>query len=241
MPTKEDLLLEKRRYNLPLEISKNEEKMLKLGYPVQKIIGYVDLANVRIDVSQKVLIPRYETEELIFYALQWIKKYKFVKILDLCSGSGFIGIALKKNNPSLTVTCVDIDNEAIASSQQNAKLNSVNIEIIQSDLFENVNDKYDLIISNPPYLSNEEILNQSVLDFEPHLALFAQDNGLFFYKQILKDGWKYLNQNGMIMFEINPFQSEFWVNMKKVFNIKIIKDISGKERFVIVWQKNSIS
>ncbi|VEU74971.1 protoporphyrinogen oxidase [Mycoplasmopsis citelli] len=241
MPTKEDLLLEKRRYNLPLEISKNEEKMLKLGYPVQKIIGYVDLANVRIDVSQKVLIPRYETEELIFYALQWIKKYKFVKILDLCSGSGFIGISLKKNNPSLTVTCVDIDNEAIASSQQNAKLNSVNIEIIQSNLFENVNDKYDLIISNPPYLSNEEILNQSVLDFEPHLALFAQDNGLFFYKQILKDGWKYLNQNGMIIFEINPFHSKFWVNMKKVFNIKIIKDISGKERFVIVWQKNSIS
>lgn len=235
MPNKKDLLLEKRRYNLPQEITSDEQKLLDQNWPIQKIIGYVDLANVRIDVSNNILIPRYETEELIYYALEQIKQNSNItKVLDLCSGSGFIGLALKKNNPNLTITCADISQEAVASSHKNSLLNKLNIKIVQSDLFENIDDKYDLIISNPPYISHKEKLDNSVLDFEPHIALFAPDDGLYFYKRILSEGWNYLSENGFMMFEINPFHLSFWHNLRNQWDITIIKDISSKNRFVIV-------
>ncbi|UUM19671.1 MULTISPECIES: peptide chain release factor N(5)-glutamine methyltransferase [unclassified Mycoplasma] len=239
MPSKADLLLEKRRYGLSLEISDQEQKMLNAGFPVQKIIGYVDLANVRINVSKNVLIPRYETEELVFHALDLIKKHNFQNVLDLCAGSGFIGIALKKNNANLSVTCADIDPQAIESTQENCELNQVNVKIITSDLFENINSKFDLIVSNPPYLSRSELISDSVLKFEPHQALFANENGLFFYKKILKQAFEYLNDKGMIIFEINPLHIDFWTQIKHEFDIEILKDLSGKNRFVIVKQKIS--
>ncbi|WP_027121569.1 peptide chain release factor N(5)-glutamine methyltransferase [Mycoplasma leonicaptivi] len=232
MPTKEDLILEKRRYGLVQEVTNNELKLLEKGMPVQKIIGYVDLANVSIDVSKNVLIPRYETEELILLVLQE-NKDENLKILDLCCGSGFIGIALKKHKQNWNVTMSDISLDAIEQSKINIFKNNVNINIIQSDLFKNIKDKFDIIVCNPPYISHNEELSSSVLNYEPHTALFANDNGLWFYKEIIKNARNFLNDRGKIYFEINPLHMEWWKEMQKEYNIVIHKDISQKNRMVV--------
>ncbi|WP_036463763.1 peptide chain release factor N(5)-glutamine methyltransferase [Mycoplasmopsis sturni] len=232
MPTIEDLLLEKRRYGLKQEVSDLEKKQLQQGIPVQKIIGYVDLANVRIDVNYDVLIPRYETEELVYLVIEHLKKSKQTSVLDLCSGSGFIGIAIKYNLPNLSVIASDISKQAILATSNNADLNDVKIDVIHSDLFTNINQKFDVIVSNPPYISHQEKLSPSVLNFEPHLALFANQDGLEFYLKIIQQAPNFLNPGGTIFFEINPFHLDFWTNLQKEYQIKIYNDISQKPRFV---------
>ena len=232
MPTIDDLILEKKRYGLEQKISKCEKRKLKQGMPLQKIIGYIEMSDVTIKLNKKVLIPRYETEELVELAKEVISKNKYTKILDMCSGSGYIGLAIKKWNPNLKVVCVDIDKNAISQTKINAKLNNVNVEIIQSNLFTNVFDKFDLIISNPPYIDivEKSTMSDSVLNFEPHHALFANDQGMFFYKQIELESSDYLLPNGKLMFEINPLQEEYFKN-KKYTNFK---DINGKTRFSVL-------
>ncbi|WP_406614470.1 peptide chain release factor N(5)-glutamine methyltransferase [Mycoplasma corogypsi] len=234
MPTLEQLLLEKRRYGLEQTVSSFELEQLKKGTPIQKIIGYIEMADVKIDLSKKVLIPRYETEELIYLVKEHINDKDQLNILDLCCGSGFIGIALQKFKPNCTVTMSDIDHEAILQSQINQKINNVKVNIIQSDLFEHLpTNHFDIIVSNPPYIKNTEILDKSVLDFEPHHALFAPDNGLYFYKQILKQAPKYFkNQKGLLFFEINALDLEFWNELKNQYKLEIIKDIAGLNRIV---------
>ncbi len=232
MPTIDDLILEKKRYGLEQKISNCEKRKLKQGMPVQKIIGYIEMSDVTIKLNKKVLIPRYETEELVELAKEVISKNKYTKILDMCSGSGYIGLAIKKWNPNLKVVCVDIDKNAISQTKINAKLNNVNVEIIQSNLFTNVFEKFDLIISNPPYIDivEKSTMSDSVLNFEPHHALFANDQGMFFYKQIELESSDYLLPNGKLMFEINPLQEEYFKN-KKYTNFK---DINGKTRFSVL-------
>ncbi|ATO30845.1 protein-(glutamine-N5) methyltransferase, release factor-specific [Mycoplasmopsis bovirhinis] len=233
MPSIKDLLLEKRRYGLEQTISSFESELLKQGMPVQKIIGYIEMANVKIDLSQKVLIPRYETEELILKVLKDNQINKSLNVLDLCSGSGFIGLALKKAMPLWILTLADISFEAIKQAKINARQNNLDVNITQSNLFENLsNQKFDLIISNPPYLSINEKLDKSVLDFEPHEALFAPDQGLMFYKEIIKKAKDYLNPNGLIYFEINPLHYDWWLNLTKNYKIEILKDISQRPRIV---------
>lgn len=224
------LLNEKRKYGIKEEITKDEIKKLSLNMPVQKIIGYIEMANVTIDLSKNVLIPRYETEELIFLVIDIIKKNKYKKILDLCCGSGFIGIAIKKYfQNEVEVVQLDIDDEAIKQSKINAKLNKVQTKIIKSNMFENINEKFDLIVSNPPYLlkSEKKYMSESVLNHEPLHALFANKKGLEFYEIIEKHLPSFLNKNGFICLEINPINSSWFINK----NYKIIKDINQKERF----------
>ena len=228
---KQLLLLEKRRYELEEKISFIEKYKLFRNYSIQKIIGYIEMANVKININKKVLIPRYETEELIYHAIDFIKKNKYQNILDLGCGSGFIGIAIKKNISEfqINVTQSDVDRNAIKQTTENNKLNNINNKIIKSNLFENIGNKFDLIVSNPPYLmfSEKKQMSKSVLKYEPHIALFANDNGMEFYKQIELNLNKYLNKNGMILYEINPLNSKWFKNN----NYSIIKDINNKERF----------
>lgn len=225
------LLDEKRKYGLPQIISKKEFKLLKKNTPIQKIIGYIEMANVKIDLSQKVLIPRYETEELIFHSIDLIKKNKYYNILDLCCGTGFIGIAIKKNVPKTNVFLLDIDRKAIKQSKINAKLNNVNVNIIKSNMFKNIpkNIKFDLIISNPPYLLNFEkkTMSSTVLKHEPKRALFAKKKGLFFYSIIDNKLKSVLNKDGSVVLEINPISYK-WFKDK---NYELIKDINNKIRF----------
>lgn len=226
----EILLLEKRRYNLKETISFREKYKLWRDYPIQKIIGYIEMANVKIKVNKKVLIPRYETEELILLAIKLIKENgKYHNILDLCCGSGFIGIALKKAFPSLNILQSDISNAAIKQTLINLKINNLKNNVIKSNMFHNIYQKFDVIISNPPYLlkSDKKNMTKSVLKYEPQKALFAQEEGMFFYYQIEKNLSKYLNKNGLIILEINPVNYKWFIDNK----YHVINDINNKKRF----------
>lgn len=223
-----NLILEKRRYGIKEKVNFFEKKQLKKDKPIQKIIGYIEMANVRIDLSKKVLIPRYETEELIYHAIEFIKKNNYKSVLDLCCGSGFIGIALKKEFDNIDIWQSDIDKNAIKQTKKNLKINNVKNKIIKSNMFEKIkNKKFDLLISNPPYLTKNEILSKSVLNFEPHHALFADNNGMFFYEIIEEKLSEILNKDGLVILEINPINVD-WFKKRNYF---IIKDINNKERF----------
>lgn len=229
------LLLEKRRYDLDLKINLKEKIKLFLGFPIQKIIGYIEMANVKIDISKKVLIPRYETEELIFLSKKIIDKNKYLNVLDLCCGSGFIGIALKKMNSNLNVSQSDIDKKAIKQTLINNKLNKCQNKIIRSNMFNNIKEKFDILISNPPYLSSKEKkeISKSVLLYEPKKALFAKNNGLQFYEIIEKNKEKFVNKNGAIILEINPLNIKWFIDKR----YKLIKDINNKYRFALKYVK----
>lgn len=232
MPSIDDLILEKKRYGLEKKILFSEKIKLKLGMPVQKIIGYIEMSDVKIKVNKKVLIPRYETEELVELAKQLIIKNNYSRILDLCSGSGYIGIALKKWNKNLDIICADIDKNAILQAKINVIINDVDVKIIKSNLFTNISGKFDLIISNPPYINFNEkkTMNKSVLKFEPKKALFASDEGMFFYKKIEKEIPNFITNGGTLLFEINPLNKKYFESK----NYTNILDINEKTRFSIL-------
>lgn len=234
---KEALLREKIRYNMELTITLEEKEKLKTSMPIQQIIGFVQMDNLKFIISDdKVLIPRYETEEVINSALDFLDSNSVV--LDMCSGSGFIGLTIFDKKKCF-VTMVDNDPNAISKIKLNQKVNNIysnKIEIIESDLFKNldVNKKYDLIISNPPYIPKNVLLDESVTLWENKNALFAEDEGNYFYKRIIEDGKKFLKKNGIMIFEISPWNLTFFKNLK--MNIEVIKDINNKERIVIIKQ-----
>ena len=180
---------------LPSDKLEDGIKRLNNGEPVQYIVGNVDFYGYKINVNKNVLIPRFETEELVFKTINLIKKFfnENIKILDIGTGSGCISIALKKEIPGLDITAVDISEDALVVAKNNALENNCEINFIKSDLFNNIDDKYDLIISNPPYISYDEQIMDIVKKNEPHLALYAKNNGLYFYEEIIKNSSNYLN------------------------------------------------
>ena len=174
---------------LPSDKLEDGIKRLNNGEPVQYIVGNVDFYGYKINVNKNVLIPRFETEELVFKTINLIKKNlnENIKVLDIGTGSGCISIALKKEIPGLDITAVDISEDALVVAKNNALENNCEINFIKSDLFNNIDDKYDLIISNPPYISYDEQIMDIVKKNEPHLALYAKNNGLYFYEEIIKN------------------------------------------------------
>ena len=230
------LLVEKIKYGLEPVVSDYELAQLKNDVPVQKIIGYIEMADVKIDLSQFVLIPRYETEELIYHAIDLIKKYQLKNILDLGCGSGFIVIAIKKAlKERVNITLSDIDPNAIKQTKINLELNQVDANLVCSDWFSNLETPFDLIIANPPYLKEEEknSMSDSVLKHEPHRALFANDKGLEPYKIIEKNLNHFLNNNGLILLEINPLNQDWFLN----HHYQLIADINKKNRFAFKIKK----
>ncbi|UVT34640.1 peptide chain release factor N(5)-glutamine methyltransferase [Mesomycoplasma hyorhinis] len=225
------LLKEKQRNNLELIINQKEAKLLKTNIPIQKIIGFVYMQNLQLKINKKVLIPRYETEELILQAYKYINGQSTV--LDLGCGSGFIGLAIAKNTKAKQVVLSDIDSQAILQSKINAKLNKLKVKIIQSDLFDNLKKyKFDVIICNPPYLDFEKSkLDSSVLDYEPWNALFAKQKGNYFYQKILKQYKSFLKPKGVILFEIDQTNLEFFNKYYPEF--KLIYDINNKVRIAV--------
>ena len=215
-------------------------KRLEAGEPVQYIVGDVDFYGNIIKVNKNVLIPRRETEELVEKTVNYIKKYlnPNIKVLDIGTGSGCIPIALKKLIPSLEVSAVDISKEALEVATSNASDNNVDIKFIESDVFTNVDDKYDCIISNPPYIREDETIMDVVSNNEPHLALYAKDNGLYFYKKIINESDKYLKDKFIIGFEIGEEQGMDIMNIakEKYPNAKVIleKDMQHLDRFVFI-------
>lgn len=220
------------------DIEKDYQKLVE-GIPIQYLIGYVDFYGNKINVNKNVLIPRYETELLVDKTISLIKE-KFdskVSILDLCTGSGCIGISLYKSvNCDVTISDVSID--ALEVAKTNIFINDVNINCIHSDLFDNINGTFDVIISNPPYISNNIEVMDIVDKNEPNIALYAPDNGLYFYEKILSDCRKYLNNKFIIAFEIGYEQGE---SIKKIANkyfsdskVIVEKDYSLKDRFLFI-------
>ncbi|MCM1371370.1 MAG: peptide chain release factor N(5)-glutamine methyltransferase [Clostridium sp.] len=216
-------------------------QQLQKGIPPQYIVGNVEFYGYKIKVNKNVLIPRFETEELVEKSIYYIKKFfdNNINILDIGTGSGCISIALKKNIPNVNVTGIDISSEALEVAKENAIENSCNINFIQSDLFENIDSKYDVIISNPPYIDINEDIMDIVRNNEPHIALFAKNNGLYFYEKILKDANKYLNAKSLLAFEIGYLQGEEILNLSKKYfpnsKVSLERDLQGKDRFIFIF------
>ena len=222
-------------------LEKALERRIK-GEPCAYITGETEFMGLPFKVNKNVLIPRQDTENLIELLLERTKKG--AKVLDLCTGSGCIGISLKKYIENSSVTMVDVSDEAIKVAKENAQLNNAEVKIIKDDVlkpsFEY--EKYDLIVSNPPYIEKEvvETLEKTVKDFEPRLALDGGKDGLVFYRKIAKDFKKYLKTNGRIAFEIGYNQGDtvFKILEENQYkNIEVIKDYNNNNRIVTGEQK----
>ena len=244
-----DKYLQRRFENHPLleshiEDLENVISELKTGKPFQQIIGETEFYGLKFFVDEHILIPRPETEELLELAIEKIKnnfQNKALKILDIGTGSGIIPIILKKKFPDAQISAIDYSEKALKVAQKNANLHEVEIEFIYQDyLNENLTEKYDIIISNPPYIGidEENEIADSVKDFEPKMALFSPtSNALVFYEKIAKDCKKYLSENGMIFLEINQKLGDETLQPyhEILAEVHLMKDISGNDRFV--WGK----
>jgi release factor glutamine methyltransferase len=214
-------------------------KRLNNGEPVQYIVGNVDFYNSNFIVNKNVLIPRFETEELVLNTINFIKEYFKVpiKVLDIGTGSGAIAISIKKEVNS-EVYATDISKEALAVAKENADRNGVSINFINTNIYEGITDKFDVIISNPPYIRHDEEIDDLVKNNEPHIALYADNNGLYFYEEILKNIKKILNDKYLIAFEIGKDQAKDITNIIEKFlpesNIILKKDLEGRDRMIFV-------
>lgn len=203
--------------------------------PMDSLMGYTEFLGLTIPFSQDTLSPRQETEIMVDNIIRENKGRDNLSVLDLCSGSGCIGLAIAKHLGA-AVTIVDISAAAIAVAEQNAKLNNVSVNIVSSDLFENVEGKYDIIVTNPPYIPSRDCLTleKEVVEYDPILALDGGQDGLDLIRKIVKDSPNYLNKDGLIYMEYGIGQTE---QIKRLFeidfdNIEIVKDYSGIDRYI---------
>ena len=216
------------------------DEYLKNERPLQYILGYTYFYKRKFIVNSNVLIPRFETEELVYKALKVIKENNYKSVVDIGAGSGNISISIKKEDESLNVIGLDISKEALEVSRLNAKNLEADVKYFESNLLSYLIDnklKVDLIVSNPPYIDkDDDEVDEIVRNNEPHLALFALDNGLYNYKKIIDDSIKILNTKGAILFEIGYKQGqilkEYILNNYNYFDVEVIKDIDQKDRIL---------
>ena len=212
---------------------------LKANIPIQYIIGEAEFYGLKFKVNRHTLIPRPETEELV----QWILEHEFISLLDIGTGSGCISIAVKKNK-NVEVSAVDVSEPALLMAKENAKINEVNINFSIQDILKTDSLKrFDLIISNPPYVLEKEkdLMLNNVLDNEPHSALFvSNENPLLFFKKIAELAYVSLSKNGLLFFEINEsFGVEIVELLKHIgfVDIELKKDINDKDRMIKATKK----
>lgn len=213
---------------------------LKYQIPIQYIIGKTEFYGLPFKVDKNVLIPRPETEELVEWIVQNHKNQHNIKILDIGSGSGCIAISLAKNLPKAKVSAIDISAEALNVAKNNAALNQVNVNFINSDILTiaKLPDVFDIIVSNPPYVREleKDQMQQNVLANEPHIALFVKnENPLLFYDKIAELAKNHLTENGVLYFEINQYLGNETVELLKTKgfkNIEVKKDIYGVDRMM---------
>lgn len=238
--------------NIPKSAVTGDERIVKLaqakqiikiaderltGRPLWYIIGDTDFCGYKIKVDERVLIPRPETEELAMMAVASLEEGQ--SVLDLCTGSGAIAVAVykesEKRGKKVQVTAVDISEDALTLAKENAEQNGADIRFLQSDLFTRIRGRFDVIVSNPPYIPSAEIetLQREVKDFEPRLALDGGADGLDIYRKIAEDAFKYLNRGGMLLLEVGEGEAEKVSKMFKgsAYTI-IVKDFNGVDRYV---------
>ena len=211
----------------------------KTGEPLQYIFGETEFMSLGFYVKKGVLIPRADTETLVETVLDEIIEDKKYKILDICSGSGCVGISIAHYRQNVMADLVDIDDTAIEVSERNIARNGVDnrVKIQKKDILKEYPDgKYDIIVSNPPYIESEiiETLQTEVKDYEPHIALDGGADGLIFYRRIAQIAPELLSENGLIAMEIGYNQAEQVVELLKnnFDNIQVIKDLGGNDRVV---------
>lgn len=220
-------------------------KELKKEKPIQYILKKANFYGLDFYVDKNVLIPRPETEYLVEKTNMLIKKEidkKEMNILDIGTGSGIIAITLKKLNPKSTVIATDISIKALKIAKKNSKIHNTSIKFIHTDFYNGIKEKFDIIISNPPYIDiNDKNIETKVKKNEPHLALFAQDNGLYCYKELLKNINSIINEKHIIAFEIGKDQGNA---IKKIANhylpkdkIIIEKDYNNNDRYIFIISK----
>ncbi|WP_162127348.1 peptide chain release factor N(5)-glutamine methyltransferase [Flavobacterium phycosphaerae] len=216
---------------------------LKKYKPIQYILGTTEFYGLPFLVNENVLIPRPETEELVELILsdnQLRAAVNPLRILDIGTGSGCIPIALKKNLPNAEVYAIDVSEKALATAQKNAELNDVKVTFMLQNILEteDLDQSFDIIVSNPPYVRNLEKaeINPNVLDYEPHLALFVEDDdALLFYRKIARLAKKNLNPNGQLYFEINQYLGKETVELLQDLGFKTVElhqDIYGNDRMI---------
>jgi release factor glutamine methyltransferase len=233
-----------------LEFSKEELlvwnsilEQLKKEIPIQYLLEKTSFYGLDFEVNESVLIPRPETEELVDWILsnnRIIQESKNLKILDIGTGSGCIAISLAKNILNSEVYAIDVSEKALATAKKNAELNNVNVTFINQNILEteDLKQQFDIIVSNPPYVRNleKEEIKKNVLDNEPHLALFVEDNdALVFYRKIAELAQKNLSEHGQLFFEINQYLGKEMINLLEKMNFKNIelrKDIYGNDRMI---------
>lgn len=228
-----DMEISSEEYN---KIREYADLRLK-NMPMQYILGHCEFMGIDFNVNESTLIPRGDTELLVEEAIATIKNSGYNSVLDIGTGSGAIAISIAKYTDA-KVTAVDISKEALTVATENANKNNVNVNFIESDLFENVEGVFDIIVSNPPYIETNviETLEPQVKDFEPFSALNGGEDGLYFYRKIVEKCHKFLKPKGYIMFEIGYNQGEA---LKAILenadftNIAIKKDLAGLDRLVI--------
>jgi len=232
-----DKVVEEDKVNL----YKNSLKALSENRPIQYVIGHVNFYGLKFKVNENVLIPRFETEELVESIKNYLEKKNITnpKILDLGCGSGVIGLTLKHFFKDSEVTLVDVSKEALKVAEDNAKSLKLDVNFIKSDWFSNVKvEDYDVIVSNPPYIMIDEEIEEIVKNNEPSLALYGGIDGLDCYRSILKDINKYLKDDYLIAFEIGYLEGKELVkNTIPNSKVTIKKDLSNKDRMLFV-EKN---
>ena len=212
---------------------------LAVHIPAQYIIGHAEFYGMQLKVVERVLIPRPETEELVELILTENPKEN-LKVLDIGTGSGAIALALAKNRPDWSVTAADISQDALELATENANAQNLNLSFIKSDCFSEISAKYDIIVSNPPYISraDEAEVSLNVLHSEPHLALFADEDGLAIYRKIAEGSKDYLTDDGKIYLEIGYKQGQsvpalFMENIPDK-RVRTLKDQFGQDRMVVI-------
>lgn len=234
--------------NLNKKVSKENIKRYKLiiesirsGKPIQYLLGETNFYGYTFKVNESVLIPRFETETLVKETFDYIKRYfsEDINIVDIGTGSGAIAITLKKLLPEANVSAVDISKEALIVAKENANILNVQINFIEGNMLEPLNDKYDVLISNPPYLKKDDKIDEVVIENEPEIALFGGEDGLKFYKEILINAHKVLKDKNMMAFEINFDQKEEIIKIAKDYfpkaKIECFKDDNNFDRYIYIF------
>lgn len=233
--------LEKRIPEEKVELLKREIKALEENTPLQYVLGNVNFYGNKFYVDERVLIPRFETEELVENTIKYINRFftEPVDIIDLGCGSGVIGLTLEKKVSTKTVDLVDISSSALEVARKNCGNLNSNANVIQSDMFSAVNKKYDVIISNPPYIKTNEEIEDIVKENEPSIALYAGEDGLDCYKKILENIKEHIKEKSLITFEIGMRQAN---DIQKLVNkylpdskTEVKKDMSGKDRMFFIF------
>ena len=233
-------------FALQQEVTEEQSKFVEEIYtklanhiPAQYIIGHAEFFGMQLEVDERVLIPRPETEELVELILAENPKDN-LKVLDIGTGSGAIALALAKNRPDWTITAADISQDALDLAMENANNQDLTLSFIKSNCFSEISSKYDIIVSNPPYISrvDESEVGLNVLHSEPHLALFADEDGLAIYRRIAEESKDYLNDGGKIYLEIGYKQGQSVPTLfKENFpekRVRTLKDQFGQDRMVVI-------